>query len=151
MSDYIEGNKGATQVDWTALKSAYNCSGEPGESKPTCPYPETDGEIFTGIFSYLNDWDKWTDEERMKIFSPYIFFVTNSNVAKQDTGEMVMEAVAKKRLETGRLFKSVGFDLTTNSAIVCMIELCEVKLYQLPDCILKEKISRWVDLHSISD
>ena len=114
-------------------------------------YPDGGGtdsaSAFSGNWSWLNKFFEWDDAKRATLFMDYLYLYYMKNVKKEDENDDINYVKAKLRLELGRHYKDVKYELTGQAIPYVMFIFSPVDWSLAPNCELKEKIIEWGDVN----
>lgn len=118
MSNYTENKNGVSSFNAGQCDPECECGCTPGND---C-FDNSDVQQPSSPWDFLNDWDSWSDEEKALIFVPYIQYINDSSVSKDDMGDIVSLEMAKRKLKYLTSPIDIAFELTSNSQIITQVK-----------------------------
>lgn len=101
-----------------------------------------------GIYDYLKDFDKWDDNEKLKLFLPMVEFYYRGDVEKKATSTDLNQVIADITKATGRAVDKIDFTLSHQGVLTAMIVFKPLEIRKLPSAIA-QPILQWAKKNQV--
>ncbi|WP_301204446.1 hypothetical protein [Bacteroides acidifaciens] len=135
---YIEQDD-VTTYGCGCTSTSCGCNGGSGDDNTGEENP--DDKKTLGMYDYLNDFDSWSDDEKLKLFLPMVEFYYRGDVEKKSTGSDMTQVIANITKATGRAVDKIDFTISHQGILTAMIVFKPLEIRKLPTAISKPILS----------